>query len=408
MYLENYQHLKNKETYLLITFFLFSFFIRIPIIFIFGDPDLEHEWYNLVNNLHNHGKLSLVNFGDFFVPNLFMPPLYAYYLYFFKIFNLSNEIYIYLVLFSQVALSSFSVVVFYLINKFFFSSKISIFGTLIFSIFPLHIYACSQISSAILQSFLTVMFIYFFFQILKKNSFFNICFLSLVSGLLMLLRGEFIVLFILSIFYLTFFFKMNLKSILIILFFTIIVISPYVARNIMIFDTVTITKSIGWNLWKGNNAKASVEGSSAYDANISKRIKNVPKDKYYDINVDNIFLDEALKNIGNDFKKYFILYLKKFLSYIFIDFNSSYPNYYHPLHYLPFLFLGITSIFGIVTSNKKSYEINFLILFFIVNLAIVSSFFVLPRYKLAILPLQIIFTNILIVYIKNFFLKNHE
>ena len=162
MYLENYQHLKNKETYLLITFFLFSFFIRIPIIFIFGDPDLEHEWYNLVNNLHNHGKLSLVNFGDFFVPNLFMPPLYAYYLFFFKIFNLSNEIYIYLVLFSQVALSSFSVVVFYLINKLFFSNKISIFGTLIFSIFPLHIYACSQISSAILQSFLTVMFIYFF------------------------------------------------------------------------------------------------------------------------------------------------------------------------------------------------------------------------------------------------------
>ena len=105
MYLNNYQFLKNKETILLIFLFLFSFFIRIPSIFIFGDLNLENEWFFLANNLLNHGKLSMINFGDFFVPNLFMPPLYAYYLYFFKIFGLSNEIYIQLVLFSQIILS---------------------------------------------------------------------------------------------------------------------------------------------------------------------------------------------------------------------------------------------------------------------------------------------------------------
>ena len=44
MYLNNYQYLKNKETYLLIFLFLFSFFIRIPIIFIIGDTSIENEW----------------------------------------------------------------------------------------------------------------------------------------------------------------------------------------------------------------------------------------------------------------------------------------------------------------------------------------------------------------------------
>ena len=87
------------------------------------------------------------------------------------------------------------------------------FGTLIFSLFPLHIYACSQISSAILQSFLIVLFFYLFFKITKKDNFFNICFFSLTSGLLILLRGEFIAFFLLSILYILLFLKMNLKNI---------------------------------------------------------------------------------------------------------------------------------------------------------------------------------------------------
>ena len=169
MYLNNYQHLKNKETYLLFFLFLFSFLIRIPVIFIFGDTRLDNEWGIIVNNLTDYGKFSLVNFGDFFVPSLFMPPLYAFYLYFFKIFHFNNEIYIQVVLFSQIILSSFSVVIFYNINKLFFSNKICILGTLIFSLFPLHIYACTQISSIILQSFFTITFLYFFLKTVKED-----------------------------------------------------------------------------------------------------------------------------------------------------------------------------------------------------------------------------------------------
>jgi len=422
MYLNNYQHLKNKETYLLIFLFLFSFLIRIPSIFIFGDVSLENEWKFLVNHLTDYRKLDSIlpslidssllhsllpplNFGDFFVPNVFMPPLYAYYLYFFKVFNFSNEIYILVVLFSQSILSSFSVVVFYIINKLFFSNKISIFGALIFSLFPLHIYACGQISSAILQSFLMVVFFYFFFKTVKKDNFFNICFLSLTSGSLILLRGEFIVFFLLSILYMTLFLKKNLKSMIMIILLTIVVISPYLIRNIMLVDTVTITKSIGYNLWKGNNPNSTVEGNSSIDLNLIEQIDKVPKDKYFDINADKVFQSEGFKNIKNNPARYFGLYLKKILSFIFIDINSTYPRYYHPLHYLPVLFIGITSILGIILSNKSSYQMNFLVLYFTANIAIISVFFILPRYSLPILSLQIIFSNVFFESIKNNFFK---
>ena len=32
-------------------------------------------------------------------------------------------------------------------------------------------------------------------------------------------------------------------------------------RNYKIFDTITITKSFGYNLWKGNNELSKVEGN---------------------------------------------------------------------------------------------------------------------------------------------------
>ena len=405
MHLNSFQRLKNKETYLLIFLFLFSFLVRIPAIVIFGDTSLENEWEIIVNNLTNYGKLSLFNFDNFLVPNVFMPPLYAFYLYFFKFFNFSNDIYILVVLFSQNILSSFSVVIFYIINKLFFSNKISLLGALIFLLFPLHVYACGQISSGILQSFLTITFFYFFFKTVEKDSFFNICFLSFVSGLLILLRGEFIALFLLSILYIVLFLKMNLKKIVMIILLTVVVISPYLIRNIIVLDAITITKSFGYNLWKGNNPKATVEGNYRPDTNLQEQIDKVPVNNYYDINTDKVYLNEGLRNIKNNPTRYIGLYLKKVLSFIFIDINSSYSNYYHPMHYLPVLFIGITSILGIVLSKKNSHLMNFLILYFVANITIVSVFFILPRYTLAILPLQIIFSNIFFQYIKNNFFK---
>ena len=387
---------RKKEINILILLILFSIFIRIPTIFIFGDTSLENEWKIIVENLIEHKKFSLRSFDKFFLPNLFMPPLYAFYLYFFSIFNLDQPNYILLVLVSQILLSAISVAVFYKINKIFFSQKISFYSSLLFSLFPLHVYSCSQISSISLQIFFIILFFFFFFQFVEKRNILSIILLSFVAGLLILLRGEFIAILILSLFYLFIFFKVSIKNILLIFLITLITISPYLIRNIIIFEKLTITKSLGYNLWKGNNPNASVEGSGSVDKSLQNKINKIPEDKFYQINLDKIFLDQAIENIAQEPKKYLILFVKKIASFLLIDIESTYPDYYHPLHYLPVLLLGITSLIGIIFSDKKSYRLNYLILIFFFNVIIFASFFILPRYSLVILPLQIIFTNILI------------
>ena len=422
MNFNNYNRKENKGIYLLFFLFVFSFLARIPAIFFLGDINIENEWISLVGNLVDYQKLysnfpalvnsflrdsslPLLNYDQLLVPNVLMPPLYAYYLYLFKFLNFNNELYVLIILFSQNFLSSFSVVIFYIISKNFFPNKTSILGALIFAFFPLHIYACAQVSSAILQSFLTIVFFYYFFKIIKKSNLFNIIFFSLTSGLLILLRGEFIVFFLFSILYMMLFFKIKIKTIFIITLVTIVTVSPYLVRNLILLDEITITKSIGYNLWKGNNPSSTVEGNSKFDLKLRKKISEVPNDKYYDINADKVFQDEALKNIRDNPKKYFNLYLKKFFSFILINFNSSHPDYYNPFHYGPALLIGITSIIGIILSNKSSHKMNYLILFFMVNITIISVFFILPRYALAVLPLKILLSNIFFEYIRNNFLK---
>ena len=183
MFLKIQKSFLNSEKSIILFLILFSFLIRIPAIKIFGDVGLEYEWKPLVNNLIEYKQLAWKNFDGFLLPNLWMPPLYAYYLYVFTFLNLDQSIYIMLILLSQTLMASISVPIFYKINKMFFSKKISFFSSLFFALFPLHIYAATQISSISLQIFLTILFFYYFFLVVNKQSFtsFQACYFGFIS-----------------------------------------------------------------------------------------------------------------------------------------------------------------------------------------------------------------------------------
>tara|TARA_B110000438_G_C15746318_1_gene620912 strand:+ start:34 stop:1251 length:1218 start_codon:yes stop_codon:yes gene_type:complete len=405
MNFNNYKLLRKKETLVVFFLILFSIVVRIPVILIFGDTNLENEWGPLVNNLINHGTLSLKNLDGFLLPNLWMPPLYAYYIYCFSLFNLENQNFILLVLFSQILLASISVGVFYKINKNFFSEKISIFGSVLFSLLPLYLYACAQISSISLYIFLAIFFYYYFFKIIKKQNILSIFLFAFLGGLLILTRREFVAILVLSSFFLFIFFKVSVKKIFLIFIITIVTISPYLIRNALTFERIIIQAGFGYNVWKANNPNSKIEGSAIIDSNLQKRIDKIPKDKFYRINEDKIFLNEGIKYITENPRRYILLYFKKIAAFLFIDIDSSEPNYYNIFHYIPALLLGATSLFGIYFSNKKSHKLNYLILIFIFYVITFSFFAILPRYKLAIVPFQIIFTSIFINYVKKFFFR---
>ncbi len=377
-----------------------SIILRLILLDTYGDTTLENEWGSLFNNLKNHGVLSYRSFEGQLIPSVYMPPLYVYFIFIIDLIIPSSFNLVKLILIAQILISAFSLFYFYRINLILFNKKLSFISTYIFALFPMNIYSSIQISSISLQIFLSVIFLYIVLNILtKKNEYKNYLILSFISGLTILLRGEFILIFILTIIFLLYSKKINFFKMISIILMTVIIISPYLLRNYISFEKITITKSFGYNLWKGNNIDSTIEGSESELAfntdSIREKIDNLKKDNLYDFNYDKIFLDSSLSFINDNPILFFERYIKKFFTFTFLNLNSNYPNYYHPLNILSFIFLSVLFLISIIfiLKKKKSIYLNYLLLNLFFTIAVFSIFFILPRYKLVILPIQLIIIN---------------
>ena len=114
----------------------------------------------------------------------------------------------------------------------------------------------------------------------------------------------------------------------------------------------------------------------------------IPK---HDLLKDKILMDQAILFIKDDPERYIKLYFKKFISFIFVDINSNYPNYYSILHIFPKILIALSTVLGIfLIFNLKINVSNYFILFYLANVGLFSFFFILPRYSLSLLTVQII------------------
>ncbi len=389
--------------------FLIAILTRVFALYFYRDIEVANEWGIILLNLEQYKILSVHSIQGVPVPNIFMPPLYPLFLYAVKIVFTNTEIFLWVIQFIQILFALISIYLTHKILLEFFSEKLSFIGTLIFTIFPLNIYAVSQISSVTMQILLLNFFLLSVLRLLKKLDYKYIFMFSISSGLLMLLRGEFFIFVILSIIYLYLKQKKLIKMIIIFLI-TIIVVSPYLYRNYNVFGVITITKSGGYNLLKGNHPNTKVEGTPMFlkisevipevKTKLDELIQKGPSDKY-DLLQDKILLDQAVKFIKADPLKYVKLYFQKFLSFMFIDINANYANYYSPMHLMPKLFLGITTLIGVILSfNLRINASNFISLYYFANIGLFSIFFILPRYSLSLLTIQVILSLFIIKKLK--------
>jgi len=414
---KNINQIFGNEAYIKIYFLpwliVLSFILRIVTVYFFRDIHIDNEWNILLDNLIKYKTYSLYVFDGVPVPSVLLPPTYPFFLYLVKITtSLTDYNFLYLIFLIQILLSTYSVFLFYEINQNFFSKKFSLINSFIFSIVPLNIYSCGQISSINLQIVFSLLFLSFLFKITKDQKNKNILIFSLISGLLILTRGEFILIFFLIILFVTLSKKLNLGNLLKIISIVLLIISPYLVRNYIHFNQVFLVKSVGYNLWKGNNELSNVDGFENYKnskfVKINSEIEKLKKNKYYEINKDNIFLREAIYNLNKDKLKYAELYIKKFFSFYFIDVNSKYPNYYNFFHIFPLIILSILSFPGLfIFLKKKRFENQCLGIYLFFNLLIFSVFFIIPRYKLIILPIQIILAVYFILYVLDMLKKKN-
>ena len=260
----------NIKIYFLPWLIVLSFLLRLIAVYFYRDTDLYssnvNEWNILLENLIKYKSLTFYSFNDELIPSAFLPPMYAFFLYLVKVVTLfAGTGLLYLVMFIQILMSTYSIYLFYQINQNFFSNKLSLINSVIFSIIPLNVIICGQISSITLQIVFSLLFLKFLFLVIGKSTNKNIFIFSMVSGLLILTRGEFLLVFSFILFFIFIKKKIKLINFIKILIVVVLVISPYVTRNYMHFDEIFIVKSLGYNLWKGNNQLSSVGGYENFE-----------------------------------------------------------------------------------------------------------------------------------------------
>ena len=191
--------MKIKFEYTILIILLIAVLARAISIYFYGDTVIDKEWGIMLNNLENNQILSIRNVNGVPVPNIFMPPLYPLFLYVIKIFINDSETFLNLILIIQLFLSVVSIFLVYKIFLELFSNNLSLIGTFLYAIFPLNVYAVSQISSITLQMLLINFFLFTFIKLLKKINIKYIFIFSISSALLILLRGEFFIFVFLSL-----------------------------------------------------------------------------------------------------------------------------------------------------------------------------------------------------------------
>ena len=397
--------IKKENIFTIYNLLILSLIIRFIFAIFFSDKTLENEWGVIFHNYQISGVfgynvvvnefLALPNFaksGDVVLPSVFMPPLYFYYINFLKFLFKDFFFIVNVVIFSQIILNTVSVYFFHKIVELIEKDNFkALFISSIFSFFPINIYATSQISSVTLQIFLIVLFLYFLLIFNLRNEIKFLSLFSIISGLLILIRGEFLVFYIFALIYLLIIFKKQYSKIVISLLIALLIISPYLYRNYQIFDALVLTKSFGYNLLKGNNPSKIIEGNASFVENqYDIESLKITTDVNYEINLDNFYKGKALEFIKNDPFDYLKLYFFKMLTFLFFDINSTYQNYYNFFHILPKLVLSIASFFGGILSLQKRGFSQFLSLYYFLNILLFSAFFILPRYSLICLPVQIL------------------
>jgi len=395
---------------------MFLFFVlRLVAMLFIGDENLTDEWQLIIQNLSGENSAGKEMFATRIVegepvPNFFMPPAYPFFIYFLKLV-FGAKFLPKIVIISQIIISIISIVYLYKILAKFFPRKVCFFSTFIFAILPINIFASIIVSSASFQLSLLIFYFYALLVFTEKKSFLNILNFSIITSILILLRGEFFAFHFLTILFL-FFKKVNIKRILLSILISLILVSPYLIRNYITFSSISIAKAEGYDLWKGNNPYAGVEGNENINLeknyNLKNKIESLPPSKDYDFKIDKLYKKQAIEFIKLDPMRYLVLYFKKFLTFAFINFESNYPGYFNLLHIIPKIILSFGTIISFFYLKKKDEFLIFSLLYYLATLSIFSFFFILPRYSLSVLPIQFFMISFLLTKMNIKIFKNNN
>jgi 4-amino-4-deoxy-L-arabinose transferase-like glycosyltransferase len=339
-------------------------------------------------------------------------PFYAYFLGFlFRAFG-ENIFFVYLI---QFVLGSISSTLVYFITKRIFNRACAFIAAMLYVSYGPPIFYEGRLIYVSLSIFLDLLFLLFLLCKQRHLSKINLFLCGIFLGICVITQGNILIFGILSIFWLLWLEQPRLQAILnkfiYFLFGLSLIIGAVTLRNYIVEkDFVLIVGNIGVNFYIGNNPeangrffcprffKSSQEGIFR-DSRIMAEVeagKNLKASQ-----VSGFWFKKSLEFIKKNPLAYFVLLGKKFI-YLFSPDEFIHDNDYFSSGNIPrvfkILFMDLRfilplCILGLII-NLKNFKQTGLLYFFLITLSFsIIMFFVVTRYRVAIVPVMAIFAS---------------
>ena len=392
----------------IIFIFMVAFMVRMGYIFLIPARSLQlddsYQW-NLMAKYFKEGKGFLFGASDLDAKRA---PIYPFFLAgVYRIWG--DENYLAVKVFQAILSSLICVGVFILGTKL-FDEPVAMLAGLFSGLYPPFIVYAEIFQSETLFCFLLLLWIYLWIKAIESNhwKYYIACGISL--GILNLARGTmlFFPFFILGS---TLFFRqvqLHLKKYILLILFSFLVIAPWTWRNYKVYDAfIPVVAGGPESFWYGT---FSLKVQRQFGE--SEEFKQVQKNLSGTVKENEIFFKKnALKNIFNNPIGYLRLNIKKFLffwyqpiGYELIANKSVYLGSISLFFHITFILLFIVGIILTMQKKEKLMPLYLIIVYFALLHTLVPP---VPRYRLPIEPLMILFASVVCLkffeYLKNNF-----
>ena len=395
---------------------VFGFFAQVVCIFLIGDKKLIPEWSIYLDSLLQFGTFSYdwAEWNTGWVPSAFAPLLYPIFLWLLisviqPQVQLVNEISIFsikIIELTQVGLWIVTTYFIYRITNIISANKhIGLWAATLFILFPLSIVMPSQISAVNIYILFIALLLYYIIKIGyeshagKEIKLSAIFITSVILICLLFLRNE--TLLYIPIIVIFFYIKGNWKKAILYLSLVMIFITAFLIRNYNVFNQPTfISTSTGYNLWRGHNETAGSDGIGYLSNDLINNIQDISIGDDFEVRQNQVYMNEAIQYIKAEPLQLIYSSIDKIIAlWIFeADPGDETTDYVLSILYWGpwFIYLGL-AIWGIILIRGKG--LSYLGALFIGVTFTSIVFFVVPRYRLHILPGVVVYSAIAIDYI---------
>ena len=405
--------------------FIAAFMIRILFTFVMGDfdsPEMYEHGRIARNLLSGNGFTMHWPYPSFSeerelehsVPpkyeGAFIPPLSPYYVYFFlKIFGDNSTAYFFLMLFNSL-IGALTPLFAYLIARKISGETEARLSALAALIFLPAVFSVITFSGSAIYQTVALAVIYYMISAVKEGRMKYLVISGILSGILVLLRSEFLLLGTILLFVMLLYFrkKNNLKfsklilpALFTFLSFTVI-ITPWIIRNTLLFDKYVPIVSHPWHeIWRGNNPYSS-GGAIAYNGKkmwinkdmfpeIIEKLDAIPITGNFELQADSVFKEEVKAFWNENPSKVLFLGLKRMFFLWTVDIYTPRARdikyiFFVIITVIPFAY-GLSILYRRSKKEGSRGPVNLIILFLLYYTLLVGVVNLETRYQVYLLTM---------------------